>query len=69
MSSQYKKLIGITIDYWLIVDIHNKVCKKVGRKLQTAAIVTPYMSLSHFTKNEVSIKDFFSKYEKIRSLL
>ena len=53
MSSQYKKLIGITIDYWLIVDIHNKVCKKVGRKLQTAARVTLYMSLSHFTKNEV----------------
>ena len=69
MSSQYKKLIGITIDYGLIVDIHNKVCKKVGMKLQTAARVTLYMSLSHFTKNEVSIKDFFSKYDKNRSLL
>ena len=24
---------------------------------------------SHFTKNEVSVKDFFSKYDQIRSFL
>ena len=46
VSSQYEKLLGITIDCKLIVNIRNNLCKKADTKLHNAARVTPNMSFS-----------------------